>query len=214
MAFVDRRDAGRRLATAVAAALDPFDPADVLVLGVPRGGVTVAAEVAATLGAPLDLALARKLGAPGNRELAIGAVAEAGDPVVDTDLVRRLGVSEEYLVAEINQQRAELARRAARYRGDRPPPRIAGRTVVVVDDGIATGSTLEAVLAAIAAGGPARLVGAVPVGPPSSIARLAAGVDLMICPLQPRHFMAVGEWYADFTQVSDDEVVEILQRQA
>jgi len=211
MSYADRREAGRRLATAVAAALDPFDPDDVLVLGVPRGGVTVAAEVAAALGASLDVALARKLGAPGNRELAIGAIAEQGDPVVDADLVRRLAVTPEYLAAEIDRQRDELARRAARYRGDRPPPAIMGRTVVVVDDGIATGSTFEAVLAAIAAGAPARLVGAVPVGPPTSVARLAAGVDTMVCPLQPRRFMAVGEWYADFTQVTDDQVVEILQ---
>jgi putative phosphoribosyl transferase len=211
MVYADRRDAGRRLAVAVAAALESFDPGTVLVLGVPRGGVTVAAEVAAALGAPLDVALARKLGAPGNRELAIGAIAEHGAPVVDASLVRRLGVTSEYLEGEIDRQRTELARRAARYRGDRPAPSIAGRVVVVVDDGIATGSTLEAVLVATAAGGPARLVGAVPVGPPGSIARLASRVDTMVCPLQPRHFMAVGEWYADFAQVTDDEVVEILR---
>jgi putative phosphoribosyl transferase len=211
MVYADRRDAGRRLAVAAAAALEPFDPGTVLVLGVPRGGVTVAAEVAAVLGAPLDVALARKLGAPGNRELAIGAIAELGTPVVDASLVRRLGVTSEYLEGEIDRQRTELARRAALYRGDRPAPSIAGRVVVVVDDGIATGSTLEAVLAAIGAGDPARLVGAVPVGPPSSIARLASRVDTMVCPLQPRHFMAVGEWYADFAQVTDDEVVEILR---
>jgi predicted phosphoribosyltransferase len=211
MVYADRRDAGRRLAEAVVAALAPVDPGAVLVLGVPRGGVTVAAEVAAALDAPLDVALARKLGAPGNRELAIGAIAEHGAPVVDAALMRRLDVTAAYLDHEIEQQRAELERRAARYRGDRPAIRVAGRTVVVVDDGIATGSTLEAVLAATAAAGPARLVGAVPVGPPASVARLTARVDTMVCPLQPPRLMAVGEWYDDFTQVTDDEVVAILQ---
>ncbi len=211
MAYLDRRDAGRQLATAVEAALEPLRPDDVLVLGVPRGGVPVAAEVADALGAPLDLALAHKLGAPGNRELAIGAVAETGEPVIDAALVRRLGVSEQYLEGEIAHQRAELVRRAERYRGDRPAPRISGKTVVVVDDGIATGSTLAALLAAIATGRPACLVCAVPVGPPSSVARLAEGVDLLICPMQPARFMAVGEWYVDFSQVGDDEVIEIMQ---
>lgn len=218
MRYVDRAEAGRSLAVHVAEVLAPLRPTGdeipPLILGVPRGGVIVAAPVADLTDGELDVALARKIGAPHNPELAIGAVGESGDPFFSQELIRSLGVTDEYLTAANEQARAELLRRAQLYRGDRPAARIAGRTVVVVDDGIATGATLRATLQTVGSQSPATLVCAVPVGPPSSIADLAPEVDVLVCPLQPRWFRAVGEWYETFGQTSDREVIATLRSSA
>lgn len=214
MRYVDRQDAGRRLAPIVASALADLarrvDVGTALVLGIPRGGVVVGYEVAKGLPGDLEVALARKIGAPHNPELAIGAIGEYGEPVIDRDLVARLGVSEGYLREAIESESRELHRRAAVYRGDAPPPVVAQRVVIVVDDGIATGATLRAVLTAVRSRRPAHLIGAVPVGAPDSVAIVARQVDTMVCPHAPSWFRAVGEWYEAFAQTTDSEVLEIL----
>ena len=176
----------------------------------PRGGVAVAAGLRSLIGGALDLVVARKLGAPRNPELAIGAVAADGVPYVDHGLARRLGVSDRHLASETKAQVAEVDRRLRAYRGDRPPPEVAGRDVIVIDDGVATGATLVASLRYVSRMGPGSLSCAVPVGPPDTVARLAAEVDEMVCPLQPPLFRAVGEWYHDFHQISDSEVMTWL----
>ncbi len=204
--YADRAEAG----AALAAELHEYRDRDALVLGVPRGGVVVAAPVATALGAELDVIVARKLGAPANPELAMGAVAGDGVPYVDNSLVRRLGVSEERLAAEVERQAEEVRRREAAYRGGRPPPRVAGRPVIVVDDGVATGATLRVALAAVQRLEPEVLCCAVPVGPRDTLAALAEVADEVVCPLRPRFFLAVGEWYRDFRQTSDDEVLALL----
>lgn len=210
MRYLDRVDAGRRLAQALSASgEDP--PPDGVILGVPRGGVIVAYEVATRLGLEFAVAPARKLGAPQNPELAIGAIGEHGDPIIDQRLVKVLGVTGEYIRREVERQRRELARRIERYRGEAAAPQITGRWVGVVDDGVATGSTLLAVLESLRAERPARLVCAIPVGPRDAIARLGELADAVICPLQPVHFRAVGEWYDDFRQTTDEEVEELLR---
>jgi predicted phosphoribosyltransferase len=213
MRYVDRADAGRRIGPLVGAVLDGrrVEGITPLVLGVPRGGVVTAAPVARSLGGQLDLALARKIGAPNNPELAIGAVAESGEPVLDESLINRLGVSTDFIAAATNRARTELQRRASSYRGDRTPPSATGRIVVVVDDGIATGATLYVTLQAIRKQSPDLLLCAVPVGAPDSIARVATVVDEMVCPLRPRWFRAVGEWYETFDQTSDAEVITLLE---
>lgn len=204
--FRDRRDAGRRLAAVLGAYRGP----DTVVLGVPRGGVAVAAEVAAGLGASLDVVLAHKLGAPWQAELAIGAVTSEGDlRLLDEPALHALGVSAEYVEAETVRQRADMSRRLTAYRGERPPPELAGKTVIVVDDGVATGYTMRAALAGLRRLNPARLVAAVPVAPPSACAALAEVADEVVCLLTPAAFGAVGAWYRDFDQV-DDETVHLL----
>ncbi len=203
MVFTDRRDAGRHLA----AALDHLRDQDPLVLAVPRGGVVVGREVADRLGAPLEVIVPRKLRAPYNPELAIGAVAEGGAAVLDE---MAHGVSAAYLEQETEAQRAEIARRVEAYRGGRPLPSLAGRTVIVLDDGIATGATLIAALRAVRALAPAHLVAAVPVAPPESVARMAKEADEVVCLSAPEFFQAVGQFYEDFTQVDDAEVVALL----
>ena len=207
MRFHDRTAAGQELAQALA---DLKGRDDLLVLGVPRGGVVVAFEVARALGAPLDVCLTHKLGAPDNPELAIGAVTESGRVVLDQDIIDHLWVPSSYIQAESERQHQELARRARLYRGDRPAPRILGRTVMVVDDGLATGSTMLAALQALDAQAPASLIAAIPVAPPEAIRRLASQADRVECLLSPRPFWAVGAFYAHFEQVSDDQVVELL----
>jgi len=199
--FVDREDAGRRLASAVAEVVT--GPA--VVLGIPRGGVLVAVPVAQTLEAPLDVVVPKKIGAPFNPELGLGAVAP-GIRVLDDGLIARLRVSPEYLEREIEREEAEIERRTAAYRGGRPPLDLVGRTAVVVDDGVATGGTaLAAALWARAQRAP-TVVFAAPVGPPDTAARLAAACDRVVLLHAPHAFAAVGEWYDRFDQVDDDEV--------
>jgi putative phosphoribosyl transferase len=210
--FRDRQDAGRRLA----ARLDHFRDEHPLVLGLPRGGVVVAAEVARALDAPLDVLIVRKLGAPHQPELAIGAVTDGAHPqtILNQELVDGLAVSEAYLQREISEQMAEVQRRQEFYRRGRPAPAIAHRMVIVIDDGIATGATMRAGLAALRAARPRRLVLAVPVAPPEVLQALAAEVDDEICLHSPPNFMAVGRFYSDFEQTSDEEVIALLDEAA
>ncbi|MGV3720916.1 MAG: phosphoribosyltransferase [Actinomycetota bacterium] len=205
--FKDRVDAGRQLA----AALERFRGPKTLVLGVPRGGVVVAAEVARALGADLDVVIARKIGAPHQPELAIGAVVSGEDGrLLDEETLRVLRVSPEYVESETARQLAEIRRRIRDYRGDQPEPSLTGRTVLLVDDGIATGYTIRAALTALRRHHPQRLVAAAPVAPPDVPARLAEIADEVVCLRTPDPFVAVGAWYRDFTQVEDDEVRLLL----
>ena len=181
-----------------------------IVLGIPRGGVATAAEVARVLDLPLDVALARKVGAPGNRELAIGAVGPDGQLVLDEALARRVGATGEWLGRAVEAERLEVADRLRRFRGDRPPLEVAGRTVIVVDDGVATGSTAAAVGRWLAQAGAGRRVLAVPVAPPQTAERLGGSYDEVVTLATPESFFAVGEFYTDFRQVTDDEVREML----
>ncbi len=204
MVFADRRDAGRRLAAALAHLRDRRP----VVLAVPRGGVVVGREVADALQAPLDVIVPRKLRAPFNPELAIGAVAEGGAVFVDEETGR--GVGSAYLDQEIAAQRSEITRRVEVYRAGRPLPPLEGTTTIVVDDGIATGATMVAALRAVRALGPAHLVAAVPVAPPEGVARLAREAHEVVCLSAQDLFHAVGQFYADFRQVEDDEVLKLL----
>jgi putative phosphoribosyl transferase len=216
MHFADRADAGRRLATAVAQRLadrPDLSRTPLVVLGLPRGGVPVAAEVARELGAPLDVLVVRKLGLPGQRELAMGAIAGvAGDiEVVRNEAVLvQAGVGEEAFQDVYAAEVAELRRRESAYRGDRPPAEVAGCSAVVVDDGLATGSTMRAAVAAVRHGRPAAVVVAVPVGARDTCARLAAEVDEVVCLTMPHGFAAVGQVYVDFSPTQDDEVRRVL----
>lgn len=207
MRFADRHDAGRRLADLVAG-LRSTDP---VVLGLPRGGVPVAAEVARALDAPLDVILVRKLGVPAQPELAMGALGEEGVRVLDPGLVTRAGVSDEELARVVARERAELERRALRYRGGRPPAPITGRTVLIVDDGLATGATARAAIAVARARGAGKVIVAVPVAPPETVAALRAQADDVISVLTPSALSAIGQCYVDFSQTSDEEVVEQLE---
>ncbi|MFI6444029.1 phosphoribosyltransferase family protein [Kitasatospora sp. NPDC050543] len=208
--FTDRTDAGRRLA----ARLEHLHGADPVVVALPRGGVPVAAEVAQALDAPLDICVIRKLGVPYQPELGMGAIGEDGARVINDQVVRLAGVRPEQLAAVEAHERAELERRARRYRGDRPPADLRGRTVVVVDDGIATGSTARAACRIVRARGAARVVLAVPVAPPDWTARLSADADELVAVATPSPFYAIGEFYDDFTQTEDDEVLRHLARAA
>lgn len=204
--FRDRGDAGRALGELVGR-LDLVDP---VVLALPRGGTPVAAEVAAAVGGQLDVFVARKLGLPGQPELGVGAVAEGAEPLLDRAVLSRLGLSLDDLAATVEQERAELARRVAHYRGDRPLPELAGRQVVLVDDGLATGSTARAALRALRRAGPARLVLAVPVCAPGAAQAFEQEADAVVCVLQPEAFRAVAAWYERFDQTSDAEVLDLL----
>ena len=205
--YRDRAEAGRRLADALIAEVALVDP---VVLGLPRGGVPVAAEVARRLGAPLDVLVARKVGAPGHEELGIGAVAEGGVRLADPSAVRTLGVSEADFDRRADAEVAELDRRVAAYRGDRALPRLTGRHVVLVDDGLATGVTASAAIAALERFGADRIVLAVPVGAPDAAAGFEALVERVVCPIRPAEFRAVGRWYDRFDQTSDAEVLAAL----
>jgi putative phosphoribosyl transferase len=209
--FRDRSDAGRRLA----AQLTRYaGRPDVLVLALPRGGVPVAFEVAQALGAPLDVFLVRKLGMPGHEEFAIGAIASGGVRVVNEDTLRDYGISAQQVDAVAEAEQRELERRERQYRGPRPFPSVAGRTVILIDDGLATGSTMRAAVRALREEGPARIVVAVPTAPPETCADLRALVDDVVCLMTPEPFYAVGLWYEDFAQTTDDEVRELLERAA
>ncbi|HEY3009243.1 MAG TPA: phosphoribosyltransferase family protein [Micromonosporaceae bacterium] len=211
--FADRAQGGRLLGTRVAEYLDGLGPpADApLVLALPRGGVPVGLEVARAVGAELDVVVARKIGLPGHSEFGIGAVTDEGPPIFNHAVLRQTGLTEQDLAGAVAAERAEVARRLRRYRGDRPPPRIAGRTVIVVDDGLATGVTAFAALRALRQRRPERLIFAAPVCADDSAAALSASAaDAVICLLRPRRFRAVGEWYADFAQLTDDEVEQLL----
>jgi putative phosphoribosyl transferase len=207
--FANRVDAGRKLADRLAVYRERRD---VIVLGLPRGGVPVAFEVARALGVPLDIFLVRKLGAPGHEELAMGAIASGGVVVVHDDVVKALKISADELLDEIETQRQELARREAIYRGDRPALDVEGKTVILIDDGMATGSSMRAAVTALRRKDPARIVVAVPVGAASTCAELEAIADECVCVVAPENFRAVGLWYDDFAQTVDEEVCFILRR--
>ncbi|MEA3502936.1 MAG: phosphoribosyltransferase family protein [Actinomycetota bacterium] len=211
MRFRDRHEAGERLAAALeeAAVVDPADRP--LILGVPRGGVPVAAVISDRFGADLDVLVAHKLGAPGNPEFAIGAVAEDGSTILDDELIERYGIGGDYIERETRDQQTEVDRRARSLRSGRSPIPVIERVCIVVDDGVATGSTLEASLRLVLSGGADRVIAAIPVGPPVTIGRLERIVDAVICPVQPATFFAVGAWYEDFEQVSEKTVIDLLE---
>ncbi len=210
MVFTDRAEAGRRLAGALAGGALLAEA--LVVLGLPRGGVPVAAEIARALGAPLDVILVRKLGLPIQPELAMGAIGEGGIRIINRDVVRAEQVSAEVFARVERQERAELDRRAARYRAVRPRLPLAGVTAVVVDDGIATGSTARVACQVARAHGAARVVLAVPVAPRVAIPALADAADQVVCLTAPEPFFAIGQWYGDFAQTTDDEVVALLRQ--
>jgi putative phosphoribosyl transferase len=209
--FRDRRDAGHRLAARLAAYVGR---PDVIVLALPRGGVPVAFEVAQALGAPLDVFLVRKLGMPGHEEFAIGAIASGGVTVLNEETLRDYGVSHAQVEAVVETEQRELERRERRYRGDRPFPNLTGRTVILIDDGLATGSTMRAAVAALRQERPAQVIVAVPTAPPETCEELGAIVDEMVCLITPEPFYAVGLWFEDFSQTTDEEVRDLLERAA
>ena len=207
--FRDRREAGRFLAERLGAyASRP----DLVILALPRGGVPVAYEVARALHAPLDVFVVRKLGVPGAEELAMGAVATGGVRVLNDEVVQALGIPLDIVEAVTGWERRELARREAAYRGARPAPDVRGRPVVLVDDGLATGATMHAAIAALRQQQPAKIVIAVPTASPDVCEAFRAEADDVICAITPEPFQAVGSWYEDFSQTSDDEVRELLAR--
>lgn len=203
----DRRIAGHALAEALKKYAGGND---VIVLALPRGGVPVAAEIAKALEAPLDLILVRKLGAPGQPELAMGAIASGGVQIMNENVVRGVGASPEDIEAVAAEERRELERREHVYRGDRSWPNLAGRSVILVDDGLATGATMHAAIDAVRAQNPGRIILAVPVAPPDTVHLLEPLVDEVVCLFQPEPFWAIGRWYRDFSQVSDAEVEALL----
>ncbi len=209
MIFTDRVDAGRRLA----ARLQDLRGRDVVVLGLPRGGVLVAHEVARALVAPLDVIVVRKLGVPGHDELAMGAIGEDGVRVLDEGVLRTAGVGEAELAAVEAREREELERRARAFRGDRPRVSLVDRTALLVDDGIATGSTMRAACEVARAHGAAEVVVAVPVAPPGWEAQMVLA-DRCVAVATPKPFMAIGQFYADFAQTTDEEVVAALEQRS
>jgi predicted phosphoribosyltransferase len=207
--FADRRTAGTELAEH----LQRYHTRDdVIVLALPRGGVPVAYEIARALEAPLDVFLVRKLGLPGRPELAMGAIASGGIRVLNDDVVRWYGVPADVIDRVAAAEQAELTRRERAYRGDHPPPQLEGRTVVLVDDGLATGSSMKAAVRAVRARHPSRIVVAVPVGAPDTCRELADCADEVVCARMPQPFTAVGLWYRDFSQTTDEEVQMLLRR--
>lgn len=209
--FVDRVDAGRQLGQRLRHLRGPDVAGDVVVLGLPRGGVRVAAEVAATLGAPLDVIMVRKLGVPSQPELAMGAIGEGGVRLLHPATVRRSAVTPDALAAVERRERAELRRRAELFRGDRTRIPLAGRIALIVDDGIATGSSAWAACRVVRARGAARVVLAVPVAPSGWVRGLRDAADELIALVTPQELQAIGRWYSDFSQSSDEEVIACLR---
>jgi putative phosphoribosyl transferase len=209
--FRNRTDAGRRLAGELA---DYAGREDVIVLGLPRGGLPVAYEIAVALDAPLDVFVVRKLGLPGHEEFGIGAIASGGVRVVDESVLRAYGVDRDTLDRITDRERRELERREHLYRDDRGFPSVQNRTVILVDDGLATGSTMRAAVAALRAEGPRAIVIAVPVGAPETCSAMKRIADDVVCLEAPEPFYAVGLWYEDFEQTTDEEVHDILERGA
>ena len=207
--FGDRREAGRELATLLPASLRSED---VVVLALPRGGVPVAFEIALALGAPLDVFLVRKLGTPGHPELAMGAIASGGIRVLNDEVVQYLNIRRELIDAVAEREQTELERREAAYRHGRPMPSLRNRTVILVDDGLATGSTMKAAVAAVKHEEPKRVIVAVPVGAPDTCQALRTLADEVICARMPTSFAAVGQWYRDFSQTTDEEVMDLLEK--
>ena len=207
MIFRDRSHAGQVLAEQLR---EYAGRPDVLVLGLPRGGVPVAYEVARALGVPMDVFIVRKLGAPGQPELAVGAIASGGVRVLNSDIVRVLGISDREIEELTARERQEIEHRERLYRGDRPPIAVSGLTVILVDDGLATGSTMRAAATALRRAHPAKIVVAVPVAAGATCEVIAAEVDQVICAATPEPFYSVGQWYEEFTQTTDEEVRELL----
>lgn len=209
--FVDRTEAGKLLA----ARLTQYARRrDTIVLALPRGGVPVAFEIARALSAPLDVFLVRKLGLPGQEELAMGAIASGGVRVLNRDVVAYLAIPQRIIDTVARQEQQELERRERLYRGDRPAPELRGVTVILVDDGLATGSTMRAAIAALKKLEPGRIVAAVPVAPPSAVEEIEKEVDEVVCVFTPEAFDGVGRWYQDFSQTTDQEVRRLLDRAA
>ncbi len=209
MIFENRSDAGRRLGEALRSYQGR---SDVLVLALPRGGVPVGFEVAHALGAPLDVFVVRKLGTPGQEELALGAVASGGTMVLNEDVVNTLGIPRSVIDDIARRELLEVRRREHEFRGNRPPLDVSVKTVILVDDGLATGSTMRAAVEALKVREPSRIIVAVPVAAAATCNRLRPEVDELVCLHAPEHFYAVGEWYRDFSQTGDEEVKELLDR--
>jgi putative phosphoribosyl transferase len=205
--FADRVDAGKRLTSALA----DFAGKNGIVLAIPRGGVVVGYEIAKALNLPLDVIIPRKIGAPNNPELAIGAMTEDGTIILDDRLVTYMGVTQEYIKEESERQKHEIERRLKLYRQDTPYPSLKGLEVILVDDGIATGSTMKAALASVKNRGAGTVTVAVPVSPPSTIKELKKQADKVVCLYTPEYFSAIGEFYRDFTQTTDEEVIQLLK---
>ncbi|MGW4304038.1 phosphoribosyltransferase [Streptomyces sp. NPDC004646] len=211
MRFPDRRHAGQELGVRLMEWAADGDLVEPVVLALPRGGVPVASEVARALGAPLDILVVRKIGVPGRPETGIGAIVGDDPPLFDRRALAVLGLNEEKLAPDVARERTELHRREHLYRGDRPTPDLTARTVILVDDGLATGATARAALHHLRTRSPGRLILAVPVGAPGAVHDLRPVADDIICLYQPTDFQAVGQWYDDFDQTSDEEVLRALE---
>lgn len=208
MLYKDRREAGAKVASRL---MRYKDRADVIVLALPRGGVVNGHEIAKRLNVPLDIIIIRKIGFPGQPELAIGAVSETGAVALNEDLISSYGIKEDYIKGEVEGHMKEISRRKALYRGGRGVPALKGKTVILVDDGVATGATMKAAISTLRKENPARLVVALPVASMEAEEEIKKLVDEWVCLMTPREFMAIGNFYEDFSQVSDQEVVELLK---
>jgi predicted phosphoribosyltransferase len=206
--YRNREEAGGQLA----GRLEPLREADPLILALPRGGVVVGYPIARSLEAVLDVIIVRKLGAPGYEEYGFGAIGPGGVRVINSRAVAMLGLTDRQVEAVVAREQAEMDRRTRRYRGDRPAPNVKDRTIVLVDDGLATGVTARAAVAAMRRQGAHRVVLAVPVAPADTVAELTPEVDELICPATPEPFMAIGQWYDEFGQTTDEEVIALLDR--
>ena len=207
--FSNRVDAGKRLASELIR--NPVGK-NAIVLAIPRGGVVVGYEIARALNLPLDVIIPRKIGAPDNPELAIGAMTEDGTIILDPEIVSYVRVSQEYVKEESQRQKKEIERRLRTYRGNEPYPSLRGKDVIIVDDGIATGSTMKAALASVKKRGAKTVTIAVPVGPPSTIRELKQQANEVVCPYTPEYFQAIGQFYMDFEQTTDEEVIQLLKK--